>query len=201
MGDIVGIFGNKAKPSRSGTFHFEWPASSGLGRGPYAEEADRQEAYLVYSSRRRRHEGVMPEDTAAMDAAQSILQRCGIGDELLLISGPVDLRALNDPPGSEFAGQGAVTDRTTVLWWQGRRGHQDEFVLLPHQNLQPKVDGGYGYHFVWLEGAAGDFPPPTSFRPLRAPGFAITPHFSRDGHGNRRGASVQATLRHVRGDS
>lgn len=196
QGDIMGLFGKKAKPSKSGSYSFAWPASSGLGPGFHAE-------YLTYSSDRRRREGIPPEDAHAMAEAREVLDRIGLQDELLLIVGDVDLRALDAPEGSDFRGVGAVTDRSTVFWWRGRRGFADEYVILPHQNLQPAVPGGFGYHFVWTQGGANDFPPVGAvdmLRPLSSPGFAVSPHFSADGQANRRGASVQETLFHVRGD-
>jgi hypothetical protein len=197
----MGIFGKKSKPSKAGTYTFQWPAASGLGQGPYGLEAERQEEYLVYTSKRRKSEGVAQEDAATMAAASTLLQQIGIGDDLLLTAGPVDLRSLDTAPGNEFSAQAAVTDRHTVLWWSNRRGYQDEYLLLPHQNLKPKVEGGFGFHFVWIEGGAGGFPATSNVRRMSSPGFALSPHFSQDGHGNRRGASVQSTLQHVRGDS
>lgn len=197
----MGIFGNKARPTKPGAYKMAWPDSSGLGRGPYPEEAEQQAAYLIYSSIRRRHEGVAPEDAASMSVAQSLLLDMGVFDQSLLIAGPVDLRPLDERPGSEFAGQAAITDRTLAVWWQGRRGCVDEFVLLPHQNLQPKAQNGLGFYFFWSAAAAGDFPPPSPLRQIYGGlGLSVTSHFSSDGHANRRGRSVLATLQYVRGD-
>ena len=185
-----------------GAYTTAWPDSSGLGRGQYSEEAEQQAAYLIYSSSRRRNEGVASEDAASMSAAQSLLQSIGVSDQLLLIAGPVDLRPLNEPSGSEFAGQVAITDRTCAVWWQGRRGCVDEYVLLPHQNLQSKVTTGLGSDFFWSAGAVGDFPPPSPLRQIYGGhGLAVRPHLSSDGHANRRGLSVVATLQYVRGDA
>ena len=197
----MGIFGNKSKPSKAGSYSFQWPVASGLGQGPYGLEAERQQDYLVYTSKRRKSEAIPQEDAVAMASASTLLQQIGIAADLLLIAGPVDLRSLDTAQGNEFSAQAAVTDRHTVLWWSNRRGYQDEYLLLPHQNLMPKAEGGFGFHFIWIEGGAGDIPPSPSLRRISSPGFALTPHFSKDGHGNRRGASVQSTLQHVRGDS
>lgn len=192
----MGIFGNKAKPSKAGNYSFAWPQSAGLGPGFHKE-------YLVYTTERRLSEPIPSEDIQSIAASKQVLDQVGLGSELLLATGPIDLRALDEPAGSEFAASGVITDRSTVFWWQGRRGYADEYVVLPHQNLQPASPSGFGYHFVWTQGGANDLPPvaPDMLRRIDHPGFAVTPHFSKDGHENRRGASVQATLKFVRGDT
>lgn len=76
-------------------------------------------------------------------------------------------------------------------------------MVLPHQNLQPKGQSDRDYFFVWSQGGANDFPhlaAPSLLRALFMPGLSVTPHVSKDGHVNRRGASVQATLKYMRGD-
>jgi len=197
----VGFFSkNNSKPTKSGSYSFAWPAASGLGQKPYSEEAQAQKDYLVYSSTRRVTEGWESEDLVDMNDAVAVFVQMKLKEGFTVVTGPVDLRALEESPGSEFSGRAAITERSTILWWQGRKGYADQYAILPHQNLQPKIENSFGYHFIWSEGALGDFPMDWTLQRQGPLGFAITPHFSSDGHANRRGASIQATLQHVRGD-
>lgn len=200
MGDFMGIFGKGAKPSKPGTYNFSWPATSGLGVRSYSDEQDAREKYLTYSSVRRRDEGYAPEDLQSVEEALTMFAHIGLGEATLLVSGPVDLRALEEPLGSEYKATCAITDRSTFLWWRGRKGYEDEFFVLHHQELQPRVPESLGFHFIWSQGTAGDYFLPRALRQTGPVGFAITPHFSADGHANRRGASAQATLQYIRGD-
>jgi hypothetical protein len=196
----MGLFrSNHVKPSKPGTYQFAWPVASGLGMGLYPEESEARTNYLIYSSERRVKEGWASEDVNALNETISILSPLNYDIGFPVVTGPVDLHLLNEVGGSEFSGQALITDRATIIWWVGHKGHLGQYAILRHPDLKPKVEDAFGYHFWWRDGGLGILPVP-GVEIYSSLGFSVKPHFSNDGHANRRGASVQATLQRIRGD-
>lgn len=198
----MGLFSNKNAPTKAGSYKTAWPKSSGLGLGPYSAEADRQEAYTVYTSARRRSEPIPAEDAATMNAALALLQQMAGEDplnEVPLIQGEVDARLFDEPSGSTFRATAMVTDQRFLMWWQGVRGRADEMLIAAHQFMIPRPQGQAGLPFMWEEPIATPFPIriPATGRQYRRGGVHISPHFSSDAQANRRAMSVVNTLREV----
>jgi hypothetical protein len=198
----MGLFGRKNAPTKAGSYKTGWPKSSGLGVGPYSAESERQEAYLLYTSARRRTEAIPQEDVAIMSEAANLLTRMAGGDpvnEIPLIAGEVDVRGPYDSPDLAFRANAMVTDRRLLLWWQGVRDRRDEMFVFNHVDMVPRDDPAFGVPYAWVSGIATPFPiqiPPKA-RQFTMTGLVISVHFSSDAQGNRRTESVVRTLREV----
>ena len=199
----VGLFGKKAgAPSKAGSFQTAWPKASGLGVGPYAAEADAQEAYLVYTSERRAAEAVPAEDVAVMSNALAMLNRMADGtplNEVPLIQGELDVRMYDDAPSDTFCANAMVTDRRLLLWWQGIRGRSDELLIFGHDFMIPRREVNVALPYMWSSAIVTQYPirSPATVRQYGEVGVYVRVHFGADAHGNRRSMSVQSTLREV----
>lgn len=195
----MGLFSRKGQPSGPGSYKAEWPRESGLGVGPYQQEADSQAQYLIYTSERRATEPVPIEDMSVMQSANSLLYEMSAGtpvNELPLIEGPIDVHwAAASMPGP-FAAEALITDRRFIVWWPSMRGIEGQLVILHHFDMIPRSEVRVREPITWKGGMRVRYPfgnPPMGAQ-MPAVGATFEVHFSADGHANRRSMSVQATL-------
>ena len=116
----MGIFSRKGEPSKPGSYKTDWPQESGLGVGPYSQEAEAQDAYLLYTSERRDSEPVPQIDKPMMQEAERLIMTLAGGDppnERPLIQGPIDVQWFAPAFTTEFAAQALITDRRFIFWW------------------------------------------------------------------------------------
>lgn len=199
----MGLFsGKKNHASKPGSYQVSWPKESGLGQGPYQFEAEAQDTYLVYTSRRRATEPVPLEDMPVMHSANSLLYEMAAGtpvNELPLVQGPIDINWISASVPVPIAGHMLITDRRVIVWYPPMRGTDGQLLMLHHFDLIPRSDIGVSMPFRWGGGMRVSYPFGTPLMAAQMPLIGITfgVHFSSDGHANRRSMSVQATLMHL----
>ena len=199
----MGLFGNRGGgPTKPGKYETAWPKSSGLGVEPYAAEADRREAYLVYTSERRATENVPPEDMKVMEEANTLLYKMAAGtpvNEVPLIQGPIDIRWMASASSEAYAANALVTDRRFLVWWERQGKRQPGLMVLEHLGMLPRPDVRASLPYRWVSVLATDWPVriPADTRVYSNATFTVGVHLSSDAHANRRSMSVQATLQEV----
>jgi hypothetical protein len=195
----MGLFSRKGAPTKPGRYSTSWPRESGLGTRPYLEEREAQEAYLTYTSERRRSENVPAEDMAVMSASNDLLYRLAGGTpvkEVPLIQGPVDIEWFQ-PFGSDlYSGEALVTDRRVLVWWESMRARPSSIAIFDHVAMIPRPEQTFSAPYGWHSALYAPLPVDLAkgARRLQPAMLRISVHFSSDGHANRRTASVVETL-------
>lgn len=194
----MGLFSGRQKPTKPGKYEAAWPRESGLGTRPYPEEKDAREKYLLYTTARRSAEPVPVEDMEVMQAANSLLFELAAGtppNELPLIQGPMDVNLMN--PAGEFVAEVLITDRRILMWWPTNPVIEGQLVIRHHFDIIPRPEVRASTPMCWLGGMRIEYPirghqPRAADLPMNY--STHTPHFSSDGHANRRAMSVSNTL-------
>lgn len=202
QGGEMGLFSGKKQTTKAGSYRAAWPKESGLGVGPYSLEAEAQDAYLLYTSDRRRREPVPLEDMPVMQAANGLLYEMAAGtpvNELPLIQGPIDINWISASVPVPFPAEMLITDRRVLIWYPSARGRDGQLLILHHFDMIPRTDVRVSMPFNWLGGMRVKYPfgnPPMGGQMPRI-GITFGVHFSGDEHANRRSMSVHKTLLHL----